>query len=226
MRDRPGIGRPHEARVVPGRGARYDERGRATLLARCAARTRHRPHLLGGSHNVSNAQSWNPVPKAVYPHDGMTWNDVPKEMLERRDVTSPIIAKHHEWGLRAERSARVAHDMPSVDLRRIGTAGTPATVSPGGTERVTTAPAATTALSPMHTPGRMITPAPMKAPRQMRTSPTMCRCESCAITMIRDDIVTPGSTVISSGTSWSNRQSRPTYEPLMCTPIHRRKRTR
>ena len=47
---------------------------------------------------------------------------------------------------------------------RIGTAGTPPTSVCGGTDRATTAPAATTDPAPTVTPGRIVTLAPIQAP--------------------------------------------------------------
>ena len=56
---------------------------------------------------------------------------------------------------------RSAADMPDSDLApvqivRITRAGTPPTIARSGTSLVTTAPAATTALSPMVTPERIV----------------------------------------------------------------------
>jgi len=48
-------------------------------------------------------------------------------------------------------------------------AGLPNTVTLGGTSRVTTLPAPTTASSPILTPGRMIVPPPIQTFRPMRT---------------------------------------------------------
>src|SRR6185503_7371870 len=50
-------------------------------------------------------------------------------------------------------------------------AGTPATVVPGSTALVTTAPAATIASRPTSTPGSTTAPTPMKAPSRMTTLP-------------------------------------------------------
>ena len=48
-------------------------------------------------------------------------------------------------------------------------AGLPPTMVSGATSLVTTAPAATTAFSPMVTPGRMMAPTPIQALRPMWT---------------------------------------------------------
>jgi hypothetical protein len=48
--------------------------------------------------------------------------------------------------------------------RRLSRAGTPATIEPGRTSRVTTAPAPTMALAPIRTPPRMTEPEPSEAP--------------------------------------------------------------
>ena len=48
-------------------------------------------------------------------------------------------------------------------------AGTPATFAPAGTSIVTTAPAPTTALSPIVTPFNTITPAPSQTSEPIRT---------------------------------------------------------
>src|SRR5437868_1997825 len=54
----------------------------------------------------------------------------------------------------------------------IARAGTPATVAPGGTSRVTTAPAPISACAPMVTPHMMMAPLPIDAPRQTRVGTT------------------------------------------------------
>lgn len=57
----------------------------------------------------------------------------------------------------------------SVILRKgIGTAGTPATVDPGATSRVTTAFAPTVALSPIVTPPSTVTPRPIQTSLPIR----------------------------------------------------------
>src|SRR5947209_4971477 len=59
-------------------------------------------------------------------------------------------------------------------------AGTPATVSPGATSRVTTAPAPTSARAPIRTPPRMTAPEPMLAPRSTVVSSTSQSSPLCS----------------------------------------------
>ena len=76
---------------------------------------------------------------------------------------------------------------------RITTAGTPPTSVFGGTERVTTAPAATTAPSPMVTPLKMTTRAPIQAPSPMVIGSAKegpARCQLCPTSWLAVSIAT------------------------------------
>ena len=88
-------------------------------------------------------------------------------------------------------------------------AGFPTTVAPGGTERVTTAPAATMALLPMVMPGRMVAPAPIEAP----ASTTVCR--KCA-----GALLLRGKRSFVKVTFGPIKTSSPTRKPShSCTPL-------
>src|SRR5205814_9962717 len=58
-----------------------------------------------------------------------------------------------------------------ISPRWIGRAGTPTTVAPAGTSRVTTAPAPTTASAPTRIRGRTVAPAQIQPLTSTRTSP-------------------------------------------------------
>src|SRR5688572_23873175 len=75
--------------------------------------------------------------------------------VERLSDEPPLLLAHVRHGEVNSRAHR----------RASAFAGTPITVTPGGTSRVTTAPAPTTEPSPTFTPGSTIPPVPTCAPR-------------------------------------------------------------
>ena len=74
-------------------------------------------------------------------------------------------------------------------------AGTPPTTTPGGTSRITTAPAATTDPAPTVTPGMISESAPMKAPAPIVTGATQVLPMRRLLEASWQSIRTPGASV-------------------------------
>src|ERR1039458_502483 len=100
-------------------------------------------------------------------------------------------------GLRCLANSLIVTSGPSgVPHDATGTAGFPCTAVIGGTDRVTTLPAVTTAPRPTTTPGRMMAPGPTKASRSIVTPLNSLKW---AMTVTRMPIELPSSTVIRYG---------------------------
>src|SRR5919198_5732257 len=88
-------------------------------------------------------------------------DEVPNETTYPADSGNGIGAanEHPLDGSRSDRGSvgvRGAHECsPFAEREATGRAGTPATIAPGGTSRVTTDPAPTIAPAPILTPGRI-----------------------------------------------------------------------
>src|SRR5215472_16589323 len=90
---------------------------------------------------------------------------------------SPTVRGVHELGPRGDfsgfnlrrNSLYAVAQVNGISQCAIGLAGLPCTIVMGGTERVTTLPAVTTAPRPIVTLGRMIAPGPMYASSSIRT---------------------------------------------------------
>ncbi len=96
----------------------------------------------------------------------------------------------------------------------MGTAGFPCTTVIGGTERVTTLPAVTTAPRPTTTPGSMIAPGPTKTSRSIFTPVVSRKCATMVTRILRVQL---SSSVIRTGREVSRMTSYPiqTFLPIL-----------
>src|SRR5438034_8484383 len=83
-------------------------------------------------------------------------------------------------------------------------AGTPATVSPGPTSRVTTAPAPTIARAPIRTSPMTIEPDPSQAPRSTTVRSSF---QSCSVFMAPDSSVARGNLSLVNRVPWPTKTS-------------------